>query len=979
MKHRIAATRFGVWLTLAAGALTAHAQLVGGAFNAATYKAAKLAGHVPAGFHYNASPPEGGNKVVPHGTLRGGGGNVCECWIPPDGSWTLAMAPNDDGSSAQIFLPFAFNLYGDQYTSCYINNNGNISFGGLLGSFTAQTFPIASDQSQVFNMVAPYWEDVDTYGAGQVWYKVTPTALYVDWVGVGYFSSHTDLLNTFSLIITDGNDPVIGIGKNTRFCYQDMQWSTGDIWGSNGFGSPGTVGANRGNGIDFLQIGTFDHAGTDYDGPFGNPDGISWLDNQEFVFTTAVSTSNIPPIGSGDYLCDTVHVCAGEQVVLSMQFLSPESDQTTTATSSAPDFSNYTETVNTPGQTALITGQFTPLATETGFHVVTFQATDNGAPNLTSTYNIVVDVQIAAVMEPGDLAVCDNGPAVDMYALLGGSPLPGGVWTDPNGIAHTATFLPGEDVDGGYVYAVGNGGNCPNTGVVTMTTVGHADAGVDVALSHCTSDAQDVLFAHLGGTPQNGGLWYTPGGANFNGTLQPGAAVSGNYDYVITGISPCPTDTSHVAVTIQQAVDPGSNAGIALCADADPLFMLNALNGNADATGNWTAPGGGAFGNNFTAAVDAPGVYTYSVPATLPCPTLSSTLTIAVDPRPDAGNDNGLALCADAGNTSLFPHLGGSPDAGGHWLDPFGAAHSGVLDPSLGVSGDYTYIAIGPGTCQHLSDSARITVTVNPLPIISFTADPDSGCNPLTVHLTNTTDPLYVGNSCMWDLGDGTTGVNECGTLEHIYQDAGWYNVNLTVTTPQGCTDHLIIPGAVLVEQAPTAAFSWTPDPGTEENSNILFSAEDPHATEFHWDLMGIDSSDQRQVYHDFPHELGGDYRVCLSVADRYGCADVLCDTVSVIVPTLYVPNSFTPNGDGINDTWAPISRDMVDRDHELMIFDRWGQSVFDSTDPTLGWDGHHANGGEVLPQGVYAWRLIERLKSTSDKRDWFGTVTLLK
>ena len=104
--------------------------------------------------------------------------------------------------------------------------------------------------------------------------------------------------------------------SNEAFCYKEMEWTTGSAsQGVGGFGGiPSTVGANEGNGTDFIQFTRNDHEGVDYDGPFGVPDGVSWLDFKSFRFTTAVTTQNIPPIVNSNFLCDTVEVCMGELV-----------------------------------------------------------------------------------------------------------------------------------------------------------------------------------------------------------------------------------------------------------------------------------------------------------------------------------------------------------------------------------------------------------------------------------------------------------------------------------------------------------------------------------------------------------------------------------------------------------------------------------------------------------------------------------------
>lgn len=103
------------------------------------------------------------------------------CYIPLDVETYTMIPRNDDNSSDEIILPFTFNMYGTEYTSVYVNNNGNITFDEELYSYTADGFSIETP------MIAPFWADVDTYGNGSdvVWYKVTPHALYVNYPGVG--------------------------------------------------------------------------------------------------------------------------------------------------------------------------------------------------------------------------------------------------------------------------------------------------------------------------------------------------------------------------------------------------------------------------------------------------------------------------------------------------------------------------------------------------------------------------------------------------------------------------------------------------------------------------------------------------------------------------------------------------------------------------------------------------------------------------
>lgn len=212
--------------------------------------------------------------------------------VPLDGTFTTFPA-NDDGSLGPINLGFTFDFYGTTQSQVYINNNGNISFGAGYSTYTPTGFPVSG-----FPMIAPFWADVDTRGAGSglCYYKLESSRLIVTWDAVGYFNSNFDKLNTFQLIITDGTDPLIGLGNNVAFSYDDMQWTTGDVsGGTNGFGgSPATVGINRGDGVDFALIGLFDHEGIDYDGPGGSNDGVSWLDCKTFAFDASDEDPILP-------------------------------------------------------------------------------------------------------------------------------------------------------------------------------------------------------------------------------------------------------------------------------------------------------------------------------------------------------------------------------------------------------------------------------------------------------------------------------------------------------------------------------------------------------------------------------------------------------------------------------------------------------------------------------------------------------------
>jgi subtilase family serine protease len=322
-----------------------------------------------------------------------------------DGTWTQAMAGNDDGSVGPISLGFTFQFYGDSYTNCWINNNGNLSFTGAYSVYTPVGFP-----SSQYVMVAPFWADVDTRahdeGTGLVWYKfVGNNTFVVTWDNVGYYSQHVDRLNTFQVAISDGTNPDLGFGNNICFSYDNMCWTTGDVDGSGGFGGEGaTAGCNRGNGVDFFQVGRFNHEGTDYDGPFGNPDGVSYLDGQVICLNAAVE--NIPPIPVDFPPGNEVTVSVPDVLDLTVGFLSPEDGQTTTVTIDDLNGAQAAglEVTNTPGNPATVVLHWTPECCVQGTYQLVFHAQDDFDPPGVTNISLQIDVLCS-----NHLPVCNAG------------------------------------------------------------------------------------------------------------------------------------------------------------------------------------------------------------------------------------------------------------------------------------------------------------------------------------------------------------------------------------------------------------------------------------------------------------------------------------------------------------------------------------------------------------------------------------------
>jgi hypothetical protein len=170
------------------------------------------------------------------------------------------LPANDDNSTGEITLPFSLTFYGQPYSSLYVNNNGNVTFGAATGQFTPSSLEGQVSQP----MIAPFFADVDTQGdaSQQVTYGSSPDGktFCVNWVDVGYFSSHSDKLNSFQLLLTtQASAPGRTAGDfDITFGYDQVKWETGDASdGVNGLGgTSAAAGYTAGTGDDgtFFQL-----------------------------------------------------------------------------------------------------------------------------------------------------------------------------------------------------------------------------------------------------------------------------------------------------------------------------------------------------------------------------------------------------------------------------------------------------------------------------------------------------------------------------------------------------------------------------------------------------------------------------------------------------------------------------------------------------------------------------------------------------
>ncbi len=178
------------------------------------------------------------------------------------GCTASTLPGNDDGSTGSVPLGFQLYFQGTNYDHVFVNNNGNVTFGGSLSAYTPS--PIGTSPSPI---IAPFWADVDTSSGNAVTYGTTSyqghPAFCVEWDGVGYFSAHTDKLNKFELILASRPDRAAG-DFDIIFNYDQIQWETGSASG----GVNGLGGSSARVGFGLAGGGSSELSGSGTNGAF---------------------------------------------------------------------------------------------------------------------------------------------------------------------------------------------------------------------------------------------------------------------------------------------------------------------------------------------------------------------------------------------------------------------------------------------------------------------------------------------------------------------------------------------------------------------------------------------------------------------------------------------------------------------------------------------------------------------------------------
>ena len=851
-------------------------------------------------------------------------------------------------------------------TFAWSNNNGSIGLGangnGNIGSFVANNAGSIADVATI---------------------TITPTAAGC----VGSTESYTITVNPTPTVDAIADEVVCNTSVTTAVNFTgDVAGTTFD-WTNDNTGI-GLAGGGAGNIASFAGTnpGTTQLTGTITVTPTAS--GCVGLPES---FTISVDpTPTVDPIAD-EVLCATFNTTA-------VNFTSPVAGTTYDWTNSNPLIG-----LATSGSGNIASFVATNAGTTQLVGTITITPTANGCAGPTQSYTISVD-PTASVDPIADQLLCNtsNTAAVNFTSPIAGTTF---AWTNDNptiglaanGNGNIASFVA---TNGGTTQQVAtititpSATGCvglPETFTITVDPTPSVDAIADQLL--CAGDNTTlvdfnsaVVGATFDWTNDNSSIGLAVAGS---GNIAPFIAINSGAAQEVATITVTPTAAGCVGTSesFTISVNPLPTATISgddeICfGDPAPVITFTGASGTSPYTFTYTMNNGAnqtvvSVGN--TATVTVPGgvgVYNYSLvsvedaSSTACSQNQTGIATVIVNDLPAVFAGNDFIICEGEGAV-----LTGSGAQSYSWSSGTGLPVSDGVTFNPIVTDIYTVTGTDGNGCVNTDD---ITVTVEPLPAVSFTADVTSGCAPLTVTFTNTT----AGNltDCIWTLSNGTV-LTGCGSVTTTFPNGGLYDVTLTTTSANGCTSSATYTDYIYVEDDPVASFSASSSEVSTFNTEVHFDNTSTGAVDYLWNF-GDESATSTafEPLHVFPDDGDGTYVIELVAYSPLGCTDTAWQTVTVNEELIfYVPNTFTPDDDDYNETFKAVFTSGYDPfDFTLLIFNRWGEIIWESHDVNVGWDGTYAGVNEVQ-DGTFTWRIEFKTTRNDERVRVTGHVNVLR
>lgn len=423
--------------------------------------------------------------------------------------------------------------------------------------------------------------------------------------------------------------------------------------------------------------------------------------------------------------------------------------------------------------------------------------------------------------------------------------------------------------------------------------------------------------------------------------------TNGLFVVTVTDINGCVNAASSTVTTHANPV-PVISGPSKICEDQSAI--LNAGSGYTNYL--WSTGGISAI-----QIVNLSGNYTVQVTDSYGC-TGTGIFDLSVNPLPQVALSGDLDICS--GESTRIETISGQ----GNYL-----WSNGSTDPFIIVSTGGIY-SVTVTTLQGCTKSLGVTLKEHPIPQALYDPQQNIDCEEIRIKFENNSI-CETGSLFAWTFGDGGTSTER--SPSHVYAAAGEYNTSLKVTSPAGCIDDEAIQVAVVIPPFPNAEFGQSATIVSVFNSEVSFNNKSTNSVRYKWNFGDGQSSEDENPSHVF--DQVGSVKIKLIAFNGVNCLDEY-ETKLEVVP-FFVPNAFTPNGDGKNDVFFDGTPVLNVTSFDMLIFNRWGQLIYKTDSFFRPWDGSDPN-GDPAQDGLYSYLI--KIKSIKGKHyEYTGTFSLIR
>lgn len=489
-----------------------------------------------------------------------------------------------------------------------------------------------------------------------------------------------------------------------------------------------------------------------------------------------------------------------------------------------------------------------------------------------------------------------------------------------------------------------------------ILSVGGGVLSVSTTSATCNG-GNGTASATITGTPGPYSYTWTPGGLHSSSVN----LAAGNYSLTASDGSGC-TQTATLSIAQPSPLSVVTSNTTA-CGAQTLTLTAQASGGTPPYAYTWNGISGG---QTYTVASNGNSSYTIIATDANGCTALPIVSNVTVYPIPQVSVGD-KTICANSTTTLTANAIGGMGNYTFTWQPGNLSGNSIVVSP--GSTTIYT-VTLNDGCALTGISDTGVVYTSGSIPLINLPG-PTSGCQPLCVNFSvpNPSDSIATWN---WNFGDGTSDTARAPL--HCYTTAGPFTVSLHYVALNGCSNTLSGSNLVTVFASPTANFSASSYETDIYNTQIFFHDQSTNVDSWQWDFGDLYQSSGQNPSHAY--SAIGQYPVTLIVSNQNGCKDTALQIITITdIFSFYAPTAFSPNSDDLNEVFLPTGTGWDNTIFYMEVYDRWGNLVFKSQDPTQGWK---VTLSDKTPQDTYVWKVT--LKDIFGKQHQFsGAVSLIK